>query len=88
MRRLLTSVIVLLLGCALGPSGAARFPLPVWVRSHNTSAVDVYVTCGDHDAEWLGVVEAKESDAFEIAPGAAQATASSLGSSRRNSPIL
>jgi hypothetical protein len=28
--------------------------------------VDVYLLCGDHDAEWLGVVGGKETGVFEI----------------------
>jgi hypothetical protein len=67
-RQLLVFGTVLFLGCALGQSGPP-LPTPVWVRSHNISAVDVYLLCGDHDAQWLGTVEAKQSEAFEIPSG-------------------
>src|SRR5262245_32641309 len=69
MNRLLAISIVFSLGCALTQPRPQRFPTPIWVRSHNASSVDVYLLCGDHDAEWLGVVEAKQSEAFEIPVG-------------------
>jgi hypothetical protein len=28
--------------------------------------VDVYLLCGDRDAQWLGVVHSKEAELFEI----------------------
>ncbi len=68
MRQLLAFGAVLLLGCALAQNGPP-LPTPVWVRSHNISAVDVYLLCGDHDAQWLGSVEAKERGAMEIPAG-------------------
>jgi len=69
MNRLLAFGIVLSLGCALAQNGGRRLPTPIWVRSHNVSAVDVYLLCGDHDAEWLGTVEAQQREAFEIPVG-------------------
>jgi hypothetical protein len=69
MNRPLAITILLSLGCGLAPHGLQRFPTPIWVRSHNASAVDVYLMCGDHSAELLGVVEARQSDAFEIPVG-------------------
>jgi hypothetical protein len=54
------------LACAIGPSGAARYP-KVWARSHNASEVDIYMLCGNRDARWVGVVPAKGAAAFELA---------------------
>lgn len=51
-----------LLGCAV-PAAGRHEPVSVWARSHNRSAVDVYLLCGDHDASWLGVVHPNESGA-------------------------
>jgi hypothetical protein len=49
------------------PQGARdSAAVPVWVTSHNRSSVDVYYACGQHDAMWLGEVEAKERDRFEV----------------------
>jgi hypothetical protein len=58
-----------LLGCAFAQNDPRRLPTPIWARSHNISGVDVYLLCGDHDAQWLGTVEAKQREAFEIPPG-------------------
>jgi hypothetical protein len=69
MRRLLVLSSVLALGCGLAQNGSERWPTPIWVRSHNISAVDVYLLCGDHDVVWLGAVEAREREAFEIPAG-------------------
>jgi hypothetical protein len=66
MKRLLAVGTVLLLGCALAENDSRRLPTPIWVRSHNISAVDVYLLCGDHDAQWLGAVQGREREAFEI----------------------
>jgi hypothetical protein len=59
-----------LAGCAgaLIPGGAPAQPTPVWIRSHNRSAVDVYLLCGSLDAHWLGEVSARGAETFEI-PG-------------------
>jgi hypothetical protein len=57
------------LGCALAPGRLPPAPTPVWVRSHNQSIVDVYLLCGSHDAQWLGTVSEKGSDALEIPAG-------------------
>ena len=70
--RLLTAqVATAAAACALSLACALtrvepRGPTPVWVRSHNRSPVDVYLTCGSHDARWLGAVGERGSDAFEI----------------------
>jgi hypothetical protein len=53
-------------GCALTPGGSPAQPTSVWIRSHNRSAVDVYVLCGSSDALWLGAVAVRGADAFEI----------------------
>ncbi len=56
------------LGCAVAPGNreAATAPIQVLTRSHNRSDVDVYLLCGDRDAEWLGVVPDKGATTFEI----------------------
>jgi hypothetical protein len=59
---------LLMPGCALAPAGGQPEPTPVWVQSHNTRPVDVYVLCGSRDARWLGTVGERGSDAFEIPP--------------------
>jgi hypothetical protein len=69
MKRLLLFATVLSLGCAPAQSGTRLLPTPVWVRSHNGSPVDVYLLCGDHDAEWLGAVDPRQRTAFEIPAG-------------------
>lgn len=43
--------------------------MSVWVRSHNRSAVEVYLLCGDRNARRLGVVSQKGTEAFEISGG-------------------
>jgi hypothetical protein len=53
------------LGCAILPKGPPP-PVPVWVRSHNRSDVEVYLACGDRDPIRLGVAPPNESVAFEI----------------------
>jgi hypothetical protein len=53
------------LGCSILPKGPPP-PVPVWVRSHNRSHVDVYLACGDRDPIWLGVAPPDQSVAFEI----------------------
>ena len=54
------------IACALPPGGAPSDPVPVWVRSHNRSAVDVYLLCGDRNPRWLGEVSERASGALEI----------------------
>jgi hypothetical protein len=63
----LPALAVMLSGCAVLPPGTAPSTIPISVRSHNRSEVDVYLLCGDRDAEWLGVVGQKETQVFEIA---------------------
>lgn len=59
------------LACAApGAAGIAHTtPTAVWVRSHNRSAVDLYLLCGDRDAQWLGEVPGRSAEAFEVPPG-------------------
>jgi hypothetical protein len=66
MKRFLSCAATLSLGCAVPQSGGAPLSIPIWVNSHNRSEVDVYLLCGDQDAEWLGVVSPKEEQLFEI----------------------
>ena len=66
MMRLL-ALTAMLSGCAALQPGSAPSTIPISVRSHNRSEVDVYLLCGDRDAEWLGVVGQKETQVFEIA---------------------
>jgi hypothetical protein len=54
--------LMLLLGCAL-PPGMQTAPVSVWARSHNRSAVDVYLLCGDREPRWLGVIGPNETGA-------------------------
>jgi hypothetical protein len=55
---------VILWGCAAPEQTVSS--IPVTVRSHNQSEVDVYLLCGDRDAEWLGVVAEQEVQFFEV----------------------
>ena len=48
------------------PGAAESLSIPISVTSHNRSSVDVYLLCGDQDAEWLGAVPAKETGFFEV----------------------
>jgi hypothetical protein len=60
---------LLQLGCAfLRPPSheAGSKPIQVFSRSHNHSAVDVYVLCGDRDATWLGTIGEKAEAGFAI----------------------
>jgi len=66
MRRLL-ALPLMLSGCAVLQPSTAISTIPISVRSHNRSEVDVYLLCGDRDAVWLGVVGQKETQVFEIA---------------------
>jgi hypothetical protein len=59
------------LACAIVPKGPPP-PVQVWVRSHNRSHVDVYLTCGDSDPIRLGVAPPDQSVAFEIPPREAE----------------
>ena len=69
MKALVALATCLSLGCALAPGHIETVPIPVWVRSHNRSPVEVYLLCGDRDARWLGTVGVNGSDGFEIPAG-------------------
>jgi hypothetical protein len=71
VRTCLGLAIVLSAGCALASGGPEPGPTPVSVRSHNRSAVDVYLLCGDQNARWLGEVSGKAAGALEIPAGQA-----------------
>jgi hypothetical protein len=66
MMRLL-ALTVMLSGCAALQPRTAPSTIPISVRSYNRSEMDVYLLCGDRDAEWLGVVGQTETQVFEIA---------------------
>jgi hypothetical protein len=74
MRRLL-ALPLMLSGCAVLQPSTAISTIPISVRSHNRSEVDVYLLCGDRDAVWLGVVGQKETQVFEIAAERTRCTA-------------
>jgi hypothetical protein len=56
----------LALACAIPRGAAEPLSIPISVNSHNRSSVDVYLLCGDREAEWLGVVHGKETGVFEV----------------------
>jgi hypothetical protein len=66
MRMPLALTAPLALACAIPPGAAEPRSIPISVNSHNRSSVDVYLLCGDSDAEWLGVIDGKESGLFEV----------------------
>jgi len=66
MKTLLALAATLSVGCAIPQSGGAPPVIPISVSSHNRSSVDVYLLCGDRDAQWLGVVNGKGVGLFEI----------------------
>jgi hypothetical protein len=65
-RMTLLALSVLLSGCAGLQPGTAPSTIPISVRSHNRSEVDVYLLCGHQNAEWLGVVGQQETQVYEI----------------------
>ena len=66
MRRSLAWTAPLLTACAVLRTGGPVVDTEVAVRSHNASDVDVYLLCGDSDAEWLGVVPRQSGATFAI----------------------
>ena len=68
MRRSLAWTAPLLTACAVLRPGGPLVDTEVAVRSHNASDVDVYLLCGDSDAEWLGVVPRQSGATFAIPP--------------------
>lgn len=68
MRISLSWTAPLLTACAVLRGGGPPVDTEVAVRSHNASDVDVYLLCGDRDAQWLGVVPRKSGATFAIPP--------------------
>ena len=68
MKRALPWMASLLTACAMLRGGGPPVNTEVWARSHNASDVDVYLLCGDTDAEWLGVVPQHSAASFAIRP--------------------
>ena len=66
MRTPLALAATAALACAIPRSPSEPLSIPVSVRSHNRSSVDVYLLCGNRDAQWLGVVHGKEGGLFEV----------------------
>lgn len=66
MKKLLAVSATLALACAVPRSQGAAPTIPIWVRSHHRSDVNVYLLCGDRDAVLLGLVRRGEGGAFEI----------------------
>ena len=65
MRTSLALATTLSLACAI-PRAAELSPIPISVSSNNRSSVEVYLWCGDRDAQWLGSVPAKETGLFDL----------------------
>ena len=72
MRTPLALAATAALACAIPRSPAEPLSIPVSVSSHNRSSVDVYLLCGDRDAQWLGVVHGKEGGLFEVSSSRAR----------------
>ncbi len=66
MRMPLALTATLSLACAIPRGTAEPLSIPISVTSHNRSNVDVYLLCGDRDAQLLGVVHGKEGALFEV----------------------
>jgi len=66
MRKPLALAATAALACAIPQGPAEPLYIPISVRSHNRSSVDVYLLCGNRDAQWLGVVHAKAGELFEV----------------------
>ena len=64
--RFLAVTLALSPGCAALQPQNVPTTIPVAVHSNNRSDVDVYLLCGDRDAEWLGVVRQKEASMFQV----------------------
>jgi hypothetical protein len=67
MNRFLLLSALLLMGCALLPKTDPKAPIEVYSRSHNLSAVEVYLLCGEENATWLGTVVESGTAGFEVA---------------------
>ena len=62
----------ILLGCAIPRGAGSPLTIPISVSSNNGSDVEVYLLCGDRDAQRLGLVRGKEGELFEIPAARAQ----------------
>jgi hypothetical protein len=68
MRPLSALTLLLVPACGIAVPRGPLQETPIDVRSHNRSEVDVYLLCGDHDAQWLGRVPPHGGAAYAIAP--------------------
>lgn len=68
MKSLLALAVLLLPACAVLPPVSPLQETPIEVRSHNGGDVDVYILCGDHDAQLLGRVPAQGGAGYAISP--------------------
>ena len=57
---------VMLSGCAVFQPRVLDRTIPIAVHNNNRSDMDVYLLCGDVEAEWLGLVEQKRDLLFEV----------------------
>jgi len=58
----------LLTGCGWLTNSGPPQPLSVWVHSHNRSPVGIYLACDRRDSQWVGSVEARGDNSFDL-PG-------------------
>ena len=69
VRQLLLGTLLLVAtmdsGCAL-PMTTQTSRVSVWARSHNRRPIDVYLLCGDRDAQLLGVVGSGEAAVLDF----------------------
>ena len=66
MKHSIALAAALSLACAIPRSTGEPLSIPVSVNSHNRSSVDVYLLCGNREAQWVGVVHARETGLFEV----------------------
>jgi len=59
---------ILLAACGWLTTSGPPQPLSVWVHSHNRSAVGIYLACDRRNPQWIGAVEARGADGFDL-PG-------------------
>ncbi len=57
---------IISLACAVPRGPGAPDTIPILASNNNRSDMDVYLLCGDHDAEWLGLVRHDQGEVFEI----------------------
>jgi hypothetical protein len=51
----------LVLACAAPLTAQGTAQVSVWARSHNRGTLDVYLLCGNRDAQWLGLIGPHEA---------------------------